>query len=299
LTKQTGIAPENIIDYFDHEIDDPKTRKRLMAFFRGDPEDFCLAGKYDDAAVIILEGVQEIFDEYKKSPQSFASDAWDARPVVDKRLLSYRDRISSLYADEEKKLTAVIDRWAAKIDVNEIQGAATDTVQQLGETALRESLAWGRWLGGVAKTLGTRCCLAGIGTIPAAAAGLSLGAAASALAGPLAALGIAGIVGGFFTPETVGQLKKKLFRLEFLKASTTDSSLSGKSEAETNFRIEVSMFIASLATWAAIRELQGLSPESLAERLPPVLAPIETAAVDSQDTIRQAFAESRRILEST
>ena len=294
--EKMGVPPENLIDYFDHEIDDAKTRKRLSAFFRGDREEFRLAGKYADASEIILAGVREIFDEYKKNPLSFASEQWDARPVIDDRLVSYREKISRLYAKEGKKLNVFIDRLASSVDVNEIKNVAADKMQQLGDQTVRESLAWGRWLNDVHQTLKPRCGLALVGIVPAALAGVTLGTAAAVLAGPLAALGIAGVAGGFFTPEAIGRLKKGGFRQEFLKASTTEV-LSDSDETQTNFRIDVSAFIASLATWSVVHELQGLPPEQIAKRLASVLEPIETTSVNSPEIIRTAFVESRKILE--
>ena len=292
--ERISVRPEHIIDYFDHEMDDAKTRKRLAAFFRGEQEEFRLAGKYSKASEMILAGVQEIFDEYKKNPQMFASDQWDTRPIVDDRLISYREKITRLYAEEGKKLASVINRLASSVDVNEMKNIASEKMQQLGDQTLRESIAWGRWLNDVHKTLKPRCGLALVGIVPAAFVGVTLGTAAAALAGPLAALGIAGVAGGFFSPEVMKQLKKGGFRQEFLKTQATEAT---SSEAETNFQIEVSTFIASLTTWAVVHELQGLPPEKIAQRLSLILEPIETTVMDSPESIRKALAESRHILE--
>jgi len=296
--ERIGIASGHIIDYYDHEIDDTKTRKRLAEFFRGNQESFHLAGKYAEASKIILAGVHELFEEYAKNPLTFASESWDARPVLDERFVQYREKITMLYTEEHKKLHDFIDRLASKIDVNEIKEAAAGKMQQLGDKTLRESFAWARWLSDVHRTLKPRCGLALVGIIPAAAVGITLGTAAAALAGPLAALGIAGAAGGFFTPETISQLKKGIFRQEFLKTSAAGLSASEMSDTDTNFRVEVSTFIVSLGTWAAVLELQGLPPEQIAERLPLVLEPIETTPVDSLETIRKVFEESQRILEN-
>ena len=306
--ERAGVPSEHIIDYFDHEINDAKTRKRLAELFRGNQEDFQLAGKYVEASEIILTGVQEIFNEFEKHPQSFASASWDVRPVVDDRLRSYRDKISHLYAEEGQKLRVSVGLWNANLDLTGIQkdaegmfGTASEKIQQFGNDTLKESIAWGLWLGRVQKTLKRRSVLSLGGTILGTA---SVGVALAGL-GPVAAMaapyvvsvcGGAGGILGFFAPEMskgVFQMSKGVLRREFQKDSDDDDVMS---EADANFRVEVSMFIVSLATWALVHELQGLSPDDLAERLSCVLVPIETASVDSLATVRQAFGESQRVL---
>ena len=312
--KRTGVLPEHIIDWFDHNIDDAVNRKRLVNFFRGNQEGFHLAGKYVQASEMILAGLRELFREFDTHPQSFASAIWDARPAVDERLLSYRNKISRLYAEEGKKLSASLGQWPvnADVDLTEIKreagnqfGAAAEKVHQLGGESIKESIAWGHWLTGVAKSMKPRCGLALGGMVLATAttgiALTSLGPAAALIAPyVVSAFGGTGGVLGFFAPEMskgVFQISKGVFRKKLREGSGLDMLSSATNEAEANFRVEVSTFLASLTVWAAVHELQGLPPERLTEHLSCVLEPIETADIDSLDAISNALAESRQILE--
>ena len=311
LAEQTGISPNRIIDFFDHEKDDPGARTRLSAFFFGKHTPFQPAGKYAQASAIILSGIRTLFTEYTENPQSFASAHWDAKPMIDEQFSSHRDSISRLYAEERQQLRGVVGLWRAKIDLAEMKretqtlyDAAAERVQQFGEDSIKESIAWGLWLGQVHKTLKPRSLAAFGGSV------LGLAAVGSTLAslGPVGIMaapyvvsacgGGAGIL-GFFAPEIskgVFQMSKGLFRKKIQEMSDENSPPLTLNEIDANFLLEVSAFMTSLASWATVHELHGLPPEQIAEYLSQMLEPIENAAARF-DTSTIAEARSPGIFE--
>ncbi|MBQ9371363.1 MAG: DUF2868 domain-containing protein [Thermoguttaceae bacterium] len=140
------------------------------------------------------------------------------------------------------------------------------------------------------------------GAVTATTVASTLGALTTILPSSLASGAIAGALGAL-APASFASCKRKLLsrfrRSEDVESSdaaslSEPSSLENDAESETLARAESASALAlACATWCVILELQGLDEEEIVARLPEATQGLESATLDSLESIAAGLSEVR------
>lgn len=301
-----------LVDCYDHELDLPESRRRLQsALGIAQAGTTACADKFPAAKKTILAAADALFDQ----PSLFADASSDDEAADAARAVIRRgyEELRTLYREEETAffdsanrsgangfdalssgISAVGDRLKSAL----VSGAAgvsgvSEKWKQLDTEALsaRLSPVLAVWQKAKSLKLSPKCaiCFGALGaSIPVlavaapilggtAGAGAVLAAAGTLLPSTVTS-GLLGAAAGAALPAGLSALKNRLAAFSPF-GSRGGAAQSEESSPADSLGAAAEAAVISLTVWALIFELQGFPEDVIAETLPTLLEPLETATL--------------------
>ncbi len=298
-----------IITFFDHEKATAESFRRLRLFFEGKTvQNISNDNKINQAFQLIQKETDQIFDQ-----ENFIVD--QERDLA--QLTDLYQNIEKIYQEESggfikrcgdllknSRLTDIpLDKikecLPESVDLEEIKNKLIPSAAMMGQVRRLCSRLSGK--GAVAfGALGAALPLAAVAA-PLFSAPLTL-ASLAALAGGIGSLlptslaaGGIGAALGSVTPLSLATLRDKIkdeFSFFELKTQEEDSPLSKNKDKERKIR-QIAALTETGLLWTIVFELQGEPEEKIAENLPLIMKPVETADFSSPENIKKTLDEIR------